>query len=82
MSKRRWLRRFPGFAARVEAESREWMIECPRCGHRVSVWEAGGVRYKACGKARRLARCPNCRQLAMMRLYRENAPGAPSDESQ
>ena len=60
----------PNLAARVEAESRQWMMQCPTCGHERSVWEAGGIRYKASGTVRRLGRCPNCQQLRMLRVYR------------
>jgi hypothetical protein len=51
---RRW------FAA-LERGSRAWMMQCP-CGHERSVWDAGGIRYKAAGKPRRYARCPKCEQ--------------------
>lgn len=46
-------------AARIEAESRSWMMRCPD-GHERSIWEAGGIRYRASGNPRRLARCPVC----------------------
>ena len=43
----------------MEAESRRWMMQCP-CGHEISVWDAGGVRWKAKGEPRRLRLCPKC----------------------
>ena len=43
----------------MEAESREWMMVCP-CGHRISVWDAGGIRYKAAGEPRHRRRCSSC----------------------
>ncbi len=46
------------------------MMQCPDCGHERSVWDAGGIRYKASGTVRRLGRCPNCQQLRMLRVYR------------
>lgn len=61
---------FPGLAARVEAESRTWMMRCPSCNAEVSVWDAGGLRYKARGRARRLGRCPACRQRGMLDIYK------------
>jgi hypothetical protein len=30
----------------AEAESRRWIIRCP-CGGGISVWDAGGLRWKA-----------------------------------
>lgn len=62
--------------AAMEAESRSWMIRCPYCGHERSVWETGGVRYKAAGNSRQLRRCPQCGKRAWHIVYRrETAPG-------
>ena len=35
------------WAAQAEAESRQWMIRCEACGYEQSVWDAGGMRWKA-----------------------------------
>lgn len=40
------------WAASMEAESREWMLRCRGCGHEISYWEAGGLRWKAKGNPR------------------------------
>jgi transposase-like protein len=63
------------WAASLEAESRSWMIRCP-CGHEQSVWDAGGIRWKAAGKPRWLHRCPRC-GLTWHTLYKKpaEAPG-------
>lgn len=45
--------------AAVKAGSKQWLIECP-CGHKVDLWDAGGVRYKACGEPKQLMRCRQC----------------------
>ncbi len=34
------------FAA-METESRTWKVKCPNCNHERSIWEMGGIRYKA-----------------------------------
>jgi hypothetical protein len=47
------------WTAAMEAESRAWQMRCP-CGHETSVWDAGGIRYKAVGNPKRLYRCPRC----------------------
>jgi len=65
------LRLMPTRAAEIEHESRSWIVECPKCGHKVSVWDSGGIRYKARGKPRRYGRCENCNQRSWLRLYRE-----------
>jgi hypothetical protein len=63
----------PSTAEGMEAESRSWMIRCPYCGHERSVWEMGGVRYKASGKSRQLRRCPQCKRLAWHMVYRRDS---------
>lgn len=41
------------------------------CGFSISVWEAGGVRWKAASKKKRvLGHCPTCGQMKMLRLER------------
>jgi hypothetical protein len=62
---RRW-------AESMEAESRTWMMRCP-CGHEQSVWEAGGIRWKAAGNPRRRARCPGCGEVTWQQLYKKSA---------
>jgi hypothetical protein len=63
-------------AADMEAESRSWMVRCTYCGYERSVWETGGVKYKASGSSRQLRRCPNCSRLSWHVIYRK--AGAPS----
>lgn len=43
----------------MERESRAWKMVCP-CGRTISIWDAGGIRWKAAGNPVRLARCPQC----------------------
>ena len=51
----------PGkWAASLESESRTWIMRCSSCGLERSVWEAGGIRWKAAGTARRYLFCPKC----------------------
>ncbi len=47
------------WVAAIEAKSRQWVMRCV-CGHEISIWDAGGIRFKAAGKPRRWARCPRC----------------------
>jgi DNA-directed RNA polymerase subunit RPC12/RpoP len=47
-------------AADLEAESRSWMVRCPSCSFERSIWELGGIRWKAAGNPRRYMRCPQC----------------------
>ncbi len=57
------------WAESIETESRAWMMQCP-CGNEISIWDAGGIRYKAAGNPRRLYRCPVCGERTMHRLYK------------
>lgn len=54
----------------IEAESRAWVLRC-KCGHETSVWDKGGIRWKACGRPYRLWRCGKCRKLVWGRLYKQ-----------
>jgi hypothetical protein len=60
-----------GVTAAMEAESREWLVRCPACGHERSLWELGGVRYKARGTKMIFRRCAACQQFGMHLLYRQ-----------
>jgi DNA-directed RNA polymerase subunit RPC12/RpoP len=48
------------WADEMERESRAWTIRCAHCGAVRSVWDAGGVRWKASGAPRRWMRCAQC----------------------
>jgi DNA-directed RNA polymerase subunit RPC12/RpoP len=58
----------PKMKADAEAESRTWVATCPRCLAESSVWDMGGVRYKAYGAKITLVRCTNCGKRSFMRL--------------
>jgi RNase P subunit RPR2 len=47
-------------AAAIERETREWFVVCQNCGHAVSVWDMGGIRYKAKGNQKTRKTCPSC----------------------
>ena len=80
-----WLSRFitrnmdRNLAQEMEAESRQWHLQCPKCGHSKSVWELGGLRYKASGSKSVLGRCSGCggklRFLRMVKLGDGNGGG-------
>lgn len=56
----------------MEAESREWKIECPKCGHTTDYWSVGGIRYKARSKGKvMIGRCRNCRRWRLFRIFRQ-----------
>ncbi len=49
------------WAEAMRAESLTWMMRCP-CGFERSIWDSGGIRWKAKGSPRRLWRCSRCGQ--------------------
>lgn len=63
----------PQAAADMEAESRSWMVRCPSCGHARSMWELGGIRWKAAGNPRRYLRCPQCEKSSWHTVARQGA---------
>lgn len=68
----RWFFRtfFPRTYVAMEAESREWIVHCPKCGHEVSVWDIGGIRYKAAGEPVWRRRCLGCGEVANLKVRR------------
>jgi len=58
------------WAARMEAESRTWMARCSSCGFERSIWEAGGIRWKAAGTERRYLSCPECGRAQWHTIYK------------
>lgn len=63
---------FPRWAKDIEAESRRWMMR-GECGHEYSVWDAGGVRWKAGGNPRRYRRCLQCGRASWHVVYKKEA---------
>ena len=60
----------PGILAKMEEESRQWVIKCPKCGYETSVWDAGGIRYKARGYKRTLGKCTSCGKFRWLKIYK------------
>ncbi|MBI5801421.1 MAG: hypothetical protein HZA92_11980 [Verrucomicrobia bacterium] len=54
----------------MEAESRQWRVLCA-CGHERSIWDLGGIRYKAAGNPRKLMKCPACGKRTWHRVFKQ-----------
>ena len=64
------------WAEDMRAESERWRIRCCTCGASRSVWETGGIRWKAASAGKRiLVQCSRCGELraATMELASPNA---------
>lgn len=74
MSLRDFILRFmpPRMRADAETESRKWVAACPRCQRENSVWDVGGIRYKAAGRPTMMARCPDCGKAGPHRFEKIN----------
>jgi hypothetical protein len=60
-------------AADMEKESRQWIARCNTCGHETSVWDMGGIRWKASGSPRRLLACKACGRNRMHTVSKRGA---------
>ena len=58
----------PKMRAEAENESRRWIAACPNCQSVNSVWDVGGMRYKAVGNPIKLAQCPKCGKIGLHRF--------------
>ena len=67
------------WAASMESESRGWYMRCP-CGAETSVWEMGGVRWKAAGNPVRAGECAACGRKFMGQLYQRPEGGGQRPE--
>ena len=47
------------WAESMVKDSKAWHACCP-CGHSRSIWDLGGIRWKATGTPRTRLRCPEC----------------------
>ena len=54
----------------MQAESLSWMMRCT-CGFETSVWESGGIRWKAKGSPKRFLVCTQCGQRTWHTVYQK-----------
>jgi len=59
-------------ADKMEAESRQWLMRCPE-GHKISVWDAGAVRWGAAGNPKRRFFCRECGRVCWMTYEKASA---------
>jgi hypothetical protein len=50
-------------------DSKRYRFTCS-CGKESSIWDIGGIRYKASGKPRTWIKCPHCGKFAMQKIYK------------
>jgi hypothetical protein len=59
------------WAEDMEADSRRWMIQCSSCNFEQSIWDIGGVKWKAYGTSYTAKRCKNCGKIARHKVYKK-----------
>jgi hypothetical protein len=57
---------------KIMEESKQWKFTCSNCGKVSSIWELGGIRYKAAGKPNDRIRCPHCRKNGWQKVYKDD----------
>lgn len=61
--------------AKAEEESKHWMAECPNCHVKTSVWDLGGIKYKAAGDGSwTVYRCTHCGKSGWHHIRWEGPP--------
>jgi hypothetical protein len=55
----------------MEKHSRLWMMQCQLCQHEISIWDLGGIRYKATGNPRSYRRCLKCGKRTWQKCYKK-----------
>ena len=60
----------------MEAQSRSWMVTCD-CGFERSIWDVGGIGWRAAGNPRSLMVCPQCGKRSWHEIYRKRAVSGP-----
>lgn len=58
----------------MQRESQLWQIRCDGCNRSRSIWDAGGIRWNASSKGKRmLVKCSQCGGLRMAHVERKPA---------
>jgi len=55
----------------MSKESKQWVFKCTECQSKTSIWDLGGIRYKAKGIAKINLKCMNCGMSNVQLLFKE-----------
>src|SRR5207244_3755205 len=72
-----WHARPGSWRAAAEAETRAWLVRCPRCGHEQSAWDWGWTIWRGAGRSRKSLRCPACGRRSWHTVSRQRNAAAP-----
>jgi len=62
------------WAESMEADSKAWKMRCLHCGFAKSIWDMGGIKWKAYGESRNYMRCTHCGKRSWHKLSRDPSP--------
>jgi len=57
---------------KMKEESQKYRFTCSSCRQQSSIWDIGGIRYKASGKPRTGIRCPHCKKFGLQKIEKTN----------
>ncbi len=64
------------WAESIKADSESWILTCLTCGTVRSVWEIGGVRFKATSQRKKMGvYCSTCGRYRVMSLEKKIESG-------
>lgn len=55
----------------MKDESMQWIFICNKCDESSSIWDAGGIRYKATGQPKVSVRCPKCNTVGIYKITKQ-----------
>ena len=74
----RLVRSLPGnWGSDMEAESRKWMALCRECNTAKSIWDHGGIRWKAGGNPSTRLKCTSCGKITWHSIEYRNSTVSP-----
>ena len=54
---------------KIKSESQNWLFKCD-CGNDFSIWDIGGIRYKAKGNPIKVVKCNKCQKVKARKLFK------------
>lgn len=55
----------------MQQESEKWKFKCEECQKETSIWDIGGIRYKAKGNLKMKIKCSNCGKISSCEIQKQ-----------
>jgi hypothetical protein len=69
-------------AHEMEMHSRAWTMTCLHCEHETSIWDMGGIRWRAYGNSRNYMKCISCGRRSWHRLHKKAEVPVPDQQAE